>query len=132
MNIERFMKKNKAQRENVKYAATKSLTDENGAPLEWTLRPVSSKETELIRDECVDSVPANKKTQFSFRTSKYIAKLICASVVEPNLNSKELQDSYGVMSAEDLLMEMVDNAREYQQFAEFVQNFNGLSGENNN
>ena len=45
-----FLKGNKRQRENVKYAATKSLCDENGKPLEWTLRPLTTKETEDIRE----------------------------------------------------------------------------------
>ena len=47
-----------------------------------------------------------------------------ASVVEPNLNSVELQNSYGVMSGEDLIFKMVDNPGEYNDFAEFIQKFN--------
>lgn len=31
--------------------------------------------------------------------------MICASVVEPNLNDKDLQNSYGVMTPEDLIRE---------------------------
>lgn len=125
----RFMKKNKAAKNNTVYAATKSLTDENGKPLLWTLRPVSSRENEEIRDECVDNEPVKGKAgQYRpvFRTSQYVARLICASIVEPNLNNKELQDSYGVMTPEELLFEMVDNPKEYQDFAAFVQNFNGF------
>ena len=60
-------------------------------------------------------------------TSKYIAKMLCACVVEPNLYDKELQDSYSVMTPEDLLKEMVDDPGEYQDFASFVQNFNGFN-----
>lgn len=125
----RFMKCNKTKKENTSFAATKSLTDENGQPLLWKLRPVSSRENEEIRDECVDNEPIKGKPgQFHtvFRTSQYIAKLICASVVEPDLNNKQLQDSYGVMTPEALLYEMVDNPKEFQEFASFVQNFNGF------
>ena len=60
-------------------------------------------------------------------TSKYIGKMICACVVEPNLYDKDLQDSYGVMSPDDLLKEMIDDPGEYQEFATFVQNFNGFN-----
>ena len=60
-------------------------------------------------------------------TSKYIAKMICACVVEPNLYDKELQDSYGVMTPEDLLKEMIDDPGEYQEFAAFIQEFNGFN-----
>lgn len=125
----RFMKKNKTVRSNAFFPATKSLTDENGKPLMWELRPVSSRENEELRDECVDSEPAsNGQGQYRpvFRTSKYVARLICASVVSPDLNNKQLQDSYGVMTPEALLYEMIDDPREYQELAAFVQDFNGF------
>ena len=41
------------------------------------------------------------------QTSKYLARLLAASVVEPNLHDKDLQDSYGVMTPEELVQEMV-------------------------
>ena len=62
-----------------------------------------------------------------FNSSKYLAKLICASVVEPNLYSAELQDSYGVTKPEDLIVEMIDNPTEYNDFALFIQEFNGFT-----
>ena len=40
---------------------------------------------------------------------------------------KDLQDSYGVMTPEDLLKEMVDDPGEYNAFAAVVQNFNGFN-----
>ncbi len=126
----RFMKKNKVVKENTTYAATKSLTDENGKPLLWTIRPLSTKENEVIRDECMMDIPVkgkpNAHTQ-RLNTSKYISKMLCCSIVEPNLFDKELQDSYGVSKPEDLLMAMVDNPGEYQDFALFVQNYNGFN-----
>ena len=57
----------------------------------------------------------------------YLAKMLCACIVEPNLYDKELQDSYDVMTPEDLLQAMVDDPGEYQDFATFVQNFNGFN-----
>ncbi len=127
--FERFLKKNKVRRENVLYAASKSLTDEDGKPLMWTIRPISTKENEQIRDECMVDVPVEGKP-WSFRPKlelrKYTAKLLAACVVEPNLYDKELQDSYGVMSPEALIQEMLDNPAEYQEFADFVQRFNGF------
>lgn len=38
-NFSAFMKSNKKQRPNELYAATKSLTDGDGVPLLWELRP---------------------------------------------------------------------------------------------
>ena len=129
-NFSRFMKKNKAVKENTKYPATKSLVDEDGKPLEWEIKPLSTKKNDEIRDECMIDVPVVGKPNMyrpKLNTSKYIAKMICACVVEPNLFDQELQNSYGVMTPEELLKEMVDDPGEYQDFATFVQNFNGFN-----
>ena len=53
--------------------------------------------------------------------------MIVASVVELNLNNKDLQDSYGVMTPEDLIKEMIDDPGEYNDFASFIQNFNSFT-----
>ena len=126
----RFMKANKIQRENTTYAATKSLTDENGNPLLWTIKPLSTKENEAIRDECMIDVPVKGKPNMfkpRLNTSKYLAKMLCNCIVEPNLYDKELQDSYEVSTPEALLQAMVDNPAEYSDFCAFVQNFNGFN-----
>ena len=125
----RFMKENKAVKANTTYAATKSLKDENGNPLLWTIKALSTKENDNIRDDCMIDVPVTGKPNMfrpKLNTSKYIAKMICACVVEPNLYDAELQDSYDVKTPEDLLKEMVDDPGEYQDFASFIQNFNGF------
>lgn len=126
----RFMKVNKIQKQSATYAATKSLTDENGDPLLWTIRPLTTKENEAIRDECMVDVPVKGKANMfrpRLNTSKYLAKMLCASIIEPNLFDKELQDSYGVMTPEDLLQAMIDDPGEYQGLAAFVQKFNGFN-----
>ena len=129
-DLSRFLKANKIKRENTTFAATKSLVDAKGNPLTWTIKPLTTKENDAIRDECMIEVPVKGKPNM-FRpkldTSKYIGKMICACVVEPNLYDKDLQDSYGVMSPDDLLKEMIDDPGEYQEFATFVQNFNGFN-----
>lgn len=125
-----FFKKNKKQKENVKYVATKSLCDENGKPLEWTLRALTTAENDEIRDSCTIDVPiTGKPNQFrpKLNTSKYLAKLISKTVVEPNLYDKELQDSYGVMTPEELIKEMVDDPGEYSALLQFVQQLNGFT-----
>ena len=60
------------------------------------------------------------------QSSKYIRKMIVASVVMPDLYDKELQDSYGVMTPEDLVLAMVDDPGEYNDLAAFVQKFQGF------
>lgn len=129
-DLTRFLKKNKVTRENRQYAATRSLTDENGKPLMWTLRPITTAENESLREECTREVQVTGKPNL-FRpkmdTARYVEKMLVAAVAEPNLYDKDLQDSYGVMTPEALLKEMVDNPGEYNDFAEFVQKMNGFT-----
>ena len=126
----RFLKENKAVRENVKYVPTKSFTDENGNPIEWTIKHLTTKEAEAMRDKYTKDVPIlGKPNQFKQQldVAKYNASLIAKSVVEPNLNDAELQDSYGVKTPEALIVEMIDNPGEYSQFLVFVTELNGFT-----
>ena len=129
-NFSKFMKANKIKKENTTFPATKSLLDEEGKPLEWTIKPLTTSENENIRESCMIDVPVTGKPNMfrpKLNTSKYIAKMVAASIVEPNLYDKELQDSYGVMTPEDLLKEMVDDPGEYNDLIAFVQEFNGFN-----
>lgn len=125
----KFMKANKIEKKNGKYAATKSLCDENGKPLEWEFRHITSRENENLRDDCTIDVPIPGKPNMfrqKVRSGLYIQKMIAASVVVPDLYDKELQDSYGVMEPEELLLAMVDDPGEYNDLAAFVQKFQGF------
>lgn len=125
----KFMKANKKAKENGFYAPTKSLLDDNGKPLKWEFRHITSRENEDIRDECTIEVPVTGKPNVyrpRVQTGKYIRKMIAASIVVPDLLDKELQNSYGVEKAEDLLLAMVDDPGEYNDLAAFVQKFQGF------
>lgn len=129
-NLKRFLKENKIQKENTTFAATKSILDEDGKPVLWVIKPLTTKENDNLREDCTVEIPVKGKPNMfrpKLNTSKYIAKMIVGSVVEPSLYDKELQDSYGVMTAEDLLKEIVDDPGEYNDFAAFIQEFNGFN-----
>lgn len=126
----KFMKANKVQKENGKYAPTKSLCDEKGNPLEWEFKHISSKENENLRDSCMIDVPVTGKPNMyrpKLKTSQYLQKMIIASVVFPDLYDAELQDSYGVKTPEDLLFAMVDDPGEYNDLGAWVQQFQGFN-----
>lgn len=128
-NLKAFLKSNKKEKKTTQYAATRSLCDEKGNPLLWTIRAITTKESEVIREECTTDIKVPGKPGMyrqKVDTHKLLAKIICAAVVEPDLNSKELQDSYGVMCAEDLIVEMLDNPDEFGELANFVQQYSGL------
>ncbi len=128
-DFSKFMKKNKAQKENAFYAPTSSLCDDKGEPLVWEFKAISSAQNETIRDDCTREVQVvGKAGQYrqKFDGGKFTAKMICACTVFPDLHNKELQDSYGVMTPEALLYELVDNAGEYSELATFVTQFCGF------
>lgn len=129
-NLSLFLKGNKKQKEVVVYAPTKTLTDEEGNPLEFKWKAISVKQDEALRDSCTKEVQVTGKTNLfrpQFNTNKYLAKMIAACCVEPDLYNAELQNSYGVMTPEDLIREMVDNPGEYQDLTTFVQDLNGFN-----
>lgn len=129
-NLSRFMKSNKKARENGRYAPTRSLTDENGKPLEWEFKPLSSKENERISDEnTIDIQVTGKPNMYRprLKTSAYLVKMVAACVVTPNLYDKELQDSYGVKKPEDLIYAMVDDPGEYNALCAWVQKYQGFT-----
>lgn len=113
MGFEQFMKKNqKAETKEVEFAATKTLCDENGEPLKWKFRKMSSKEFFALQDS-------------GTRKESDIAKeMVCRCCVYPSLRNKELQDSYGVKRADDLLVEMIPDSDEMSALLIFITKLN--------
>lgn len=129
-NLSLFLKSNKKTRENVMYPATASLCGQNGDVLKWEIRPLTTEETEKLREECTTEVPITGKPGVyrpKVNSNLYVTKLLVSCVVFPDLYNKELQDSYGVKTPEALLKQMIDNPAEYNAFAEYVQNYSGLN-----
>ncbi|MCH1953674.1 hypothetical protein MCJ35_31285 [Enterocloster sp. OA13] len=128
-DLSRFLKKNKRTKENLKIAATASFLDENGKPMMWEIRPLSTKEDNALRDDCTVDIQVTGKPGMyrpKFYANRYLAKMAAACVVYPNLNDKELQDSYGVMGAEQLIVEMLDDPGEYNAFMGQLQEYHGF------
>ena len=125
-NFTAFMAGNANNVENVKYVASKRFV-ENKKPIEWELKAIGSDLDEAIRKECTKKVPINgKRGQYTQETDtdKYIAKMCVNCIVYPNLNDAELQDSYGVMGAEELLKKMLLPG-EYTELKAKVMEVNG-------
>lgn len=125
-----FMKANKAAKKNEKYAPTASLADGNGNPLEWEFKHITSKENEELRDSCTKEIQVTGKPNLfrpKLNAAQYLVKMIVASTVYPDLYDKELQDSYGVMTPEDLVYAMIDDVGEYQNLSTWIQEFQGFT-----
>ena len=109
-SLSSFLKQNALQSENIKYVASKRFVDEKNNPIEWEIKAISSQEDEALRKSSTKKVPVvGKRGQFTQETdyNKYVGLLATACTVFPNLHDVELQNSYGVMGADELLKTML-------------------------
>lgn len=113
MALDAFLKENKRQNKNTKIAASTAFVDEKGNVIEWEIRPLKTREAEKIRAACNSYGKGGKVKVDQARFNQMVA---ATCTVYPNLNDKNLQDSYGVMGAEELICEMLDKDGEFQVY----------------
>lgn len=127
-DLSMFFVDNAIKDENIKYVASKRFMGKDKKPIEWELCSISSKEDEEIRKSCTKRVPVpGRKGQFTNETdgNLYLGRLAARCVVFPNLNAAELQNSYGVMGADNLLKAMLKSG-EYSDLILKIQEINGF------
>lgn len=67
------------------------------------LRPLSSEEGDQFTEQCFKNKPGKKgKQERVFDVVKYNREICVASIVFPDLNDTELQESHGVRGADNL------------------------------
>lgn len=129
-NLSAFLAQNAEKIENVKFAASKRFKDEKGKALEWEICCISAAENNKIRKACMRQVPVagGRKGQFAseFDTNIYQNKIAVACTVFPNLHSAELQDSYSVKSAEELISIMLSPG-EFENYTAKILEINGFA-----
>lgn len=118
-----FLKENKKESSTRKIIASTAFLDEKGRPVEWEIRPLKSKELDHLRKECST---VKKGGEVEVDTRKFNAMVAARCTVYPNLNDKELQDSYGVMGAESLITEMLDVAGDYNNYVAAIMKCSNL------
>jgi len=124
MSMDRFFKQNKIPAANAFIAATDSLLDEDGKPLLWEVRPLTTKEAEALRKEYLKDVPIpGRSGTYRQRIDTFLLTnaMLVKAVIHPDLNDAALQDSYGVKTPGELLREMLSAPGEYDHLVEFVQ-----------
>ncbi len=112
MNFKEFMLQNAVKIENENFVVSERFLDENGQPLEWELRTLTKIEEEDIMRSCYRLVDRNGKKVNEFDEILYSGRVVASCVVYPELNSRELQDSYRTMSNDQLLKTML-TSKEY-------------------
>lgn len=129
MSLSAFLAQNALPVENVKFPVSPRFQDKDKKPMEWEIKTITGTEDEALRKSCAKRVPIpGKRNQYQKETDydMYLCKLAVACTVFPNLNSKELQESYKVMGGEALLKAMLTPG-EYAAYVEKVQEVCGFS-----
>lgn len=124
MSLQAFFKQNERPTKTVRYVASDRYTDENGAPMQWEIRVLSSEEENAIKQKAMRTVELrNGRTDEVFDTQMYIGLMSAAATVFPNLNDAALQDDRGVCTARELLLKLLTGG-EYSAYAAKVQEVN--------
>lgn len=107
MSLNGFFKSNAKSLPDVKVVVSERFTNEDGSPIEWVLHPISTKKVEEITKRNTKTAIKNGKKESTVNEENLNAELLEAVVLYPSLNDAELQDSYGVSSANELLSVML-------------------------
>lgn len=107
MSLNGFFKSNAKSLPDVKVVVSERFTNEDGSPIEWILHPISTKKVEEITKRNTKTTIKNGKKESTVNEENLNAELLEAVVLYPSLNDAELQDSYGVSSANELLSVML-------------------------
>ena len=107
MSLNGFFKSNAKSLPDVKVVVSERFTNEDGSPIEWVLHPISTKKVEEITKRNTKTTIKNGKKESTVNEENLNAELLEAVVLYPSLNDAELQDSYSVSSANELLSVML-------------------------
>lgn len=110
MNLQAFMAQNVEQLEVRKEIISKRFKDEEGKPAKWKFGAIDGERDAALRKACTKKMPVPGKKnvlQPELDVDLYVLKLTTATIKHPDLNNAELQNSYGVMGAEQLLVKML-------------------------
>lgn len=127
-SLSAFMAQNAKKVDNRTLVASPRFTGEDGKPMEWEIRSITAGENAKLRKSCMRSVPVQgKRGQYTqeFDTHTYQAKLAAKCVVFPDLDNAELQESYGVMGAEQLVTTMLTGG-EFDNLVATILDHNGF------
>lgn len=128
MSLQAFMAQNAGKAEIKKHEVSNRFKDEEGNVIPWHFGAVDGDVDASLRKECTRRVPVPMKkglTMPELDGNRYSLKLAVATIKLPDLNDLELQNSYGVMDAEQLLQKMLLPG-ELSRVKEITQEVNGF------
>lgn len=108
MSLKSFFKENNLKIEKVDYVASDRFKDEkSGNPIVWEIKILSNKEIEKLTKEHTKIKFINHKKVEELDQEAFGKDLLVKCILYPNLHDSELQDSYGLMDAYELLEELL-------------------------
>lgn len=126
MSLSAFLAQNALKAENEKFVISHRFVDEKGNPIPWEIQALSEAENQALRKSATKMTGRRGAKVPEIDYDLYLSRMIAESVVFPNLKDAELQKSYGVIGADELLRKML-TAGEYANLLEVVQEINGYN-----
>ena len=126
-NLTAFLAQNALKQENEMVVVSKRFV-QDGKPVKWEVSSITSEEDDQLRKDNTKRMPVPGKKGVLVPETNYTAYLTDLAVkctVFPNLHDKDLQNSYKVMSAKELLKKMLLPG-EYDSYLAEVQKINGF------
>ena len=120
-----FLKQNTIPVENQEVEVSKRFKDDAGNTVKFEIKPISNEMDDALRKQNTRQVKKAKGVIVpELDQQKYFVDLVLKSLVYPDLDDKELQDSWGVMDSRELINAMLLPG-EYTALLQEVQKING-------
>lgn len=109
--LKAFFRQNAEQIPNRKVVISRRFKDEDGNPVEWELKALDAGTQQDIRTRAMEMNATGSKSTASIKMAynTALSNILTAvnAVVFPDLNDKELQDSYDAKKPEELIGKML-------------------------
>jgi hypothetical protein len=120
-----FLKQNTIPVENQEVEVSKRFKDDAGNTVKFEIKSISNEMDDALRKQNTRQVKKAKGVIVpELDQQKYFVDLVLKSLVYPDLDDKELQDSWGVMDSRELINAMLLPG-EYTALLQEVQKING-------
>ncbi len=121
-----YLKQNKKPRKPIEIIVSDNFVDEDGNPAPFVLRIITSEEADALAESCMEPVidpHTRKKIGSEVNQKRLQHELLVKSIVKPDLENKEMQESWGARNASELLTNMLDMLEKQTLLTEFDKYF---------
>lgn len=113
--------------ETVEQVVSKRYLDENGNPIPFEFRPISSKRIEELQKQCTEPIKRKGRViDEKVDYGRFGARLGIETTTYPNFKDADLLSSYGLVDPVDLVKEILSVGGEYAEWIRVVQEVNGF------